>query len=141
VSVRAGSIYLFAPRLPGVVRAVAGTRDVDLVARVIDLAIHPSPYMRAAVAAARGVFAELDDDPVAAASSYAEGAQLFATLGVPLEQWLALLGVERSLTANGDGSGAAQAASAAREVRASMPSSGLLVAPGPEFSTRPQPSA
>ncbi len=137
VAARAGTIYLFAPRLPGVVRAVAGGGDVDLVARVIDSAIHPSPYARASVAAARGVFAELDDDPAAAASSYAEAAQQFATLGVPLEQWLALLGVERSLTATGDGSGAAQAASAAREVRASMPSSGLLVAPGPELSNRP----
>jgi class 3 adenylate cyclase/tetratricopeptide (TPR) repeat protein len=141
VAARAGSVYLFAPRLPGLVRAAASAGDVDLVARVIDSAIHPSPYMRASVAAARGVFAELDDDPAAAASSYADGAQRFATLGVPLEQWLALLGVERSLTATGDRSGAGQAASAAREVRASMPSSGLLVAPGPEFSGPPQPGA
>ena len=93
------------------------------------------------MAAARGVFAELDGDPAAAAAAYAEGAKRFETLGVPLEQWLALLGVERSLTATGDGSGAAQASSAAREVRASMPSSELLVAPGAEFSSRPQPSA
>jgi class 3 adenylate cyclase/tetratricopeptide (TPR) repeat protein len=130
LSARAGSMYVFAPRLPGVVRAVAGAGDVDLVARVIDFATHPSPYARAAVAAARGVFAELDDDPAAAAAAYAEGATRFERLGVPVEQWLALRGVERSLTAAGDHSGAAEASVAAREVRASMPSSESLVASG-----------
>jgi len=139
VSARAGSVYVFAPRLPGVVRAVAGAGDVDLVARMIDSAIHPSPYARAAVAAARGVFAELDGDPAAAVTAYEEGAQRFATLGVPLERWLALRGVERSLNATGDRSGAARAASAARETQSSMPSSELLVTPGAEFSGLSQP--
>jgi class 3 adenylate cyclase/tetratricopeptide (TPR) repeat protein len=132
LSAGAGSMYLFAPRLPGVVRAAAGAGDVDLVARVIDVATHPSPYAHAAVAAARGVFAELDGDPAAAAAAYAEGATRFERLGVPLERWLALRGVGRSLTAAGDRPGAEAASAAAREARESMPSSNALVASGAE---------
>jgi hypothetical protein len=40
---------------------------------------------------------------------------------VPLERWTALCGAERSLLAAGDNKGAADAAVAARAVRAEMP--------------------
>jgi hypothetical protein len=122
----ADSVWSLAPRFPALVRAVAGAGDVELLGRTIDFMSHPSPYAQAAVVAARGVLAELEGDPAAAATAFLEGASRFERLSVPLEQWTALCGAERSLLATGDNAGAADAAVAARAACAAMPAGELL---------------
>jgi class 3 adenylate cyclase/tetratricopeptide (TPR) repeat protein len=117
----ADSVWSLAPRFPALVRAAAGAGDVALLRRTIDFMSHPSPYAQAAVVAARGVLTELEGDPAAAATAFLDGADRFERLSVPLERWTALCGAERSLLAAGDNKGAADAAVAARAVRAEMP--------------------
>ena len=130
VAVDAGSVWILAPRLPGLARAAALAGDADLLERLIASATHPSPYAHASVAAARAVHAELVDGPSVAAQAYAAAADSFAHLGVPIEQWIALCGMERMLAATGDADGARHAGAAAEHVRASMPS-GASLEPSP----------
>ena len=126
VARRADSVWSLVSRFPGLARAAADAGDRELLRRAIELLTHPFPYAQAAAIASRGVLAELEGDPVAAATAFLEGARRFERLGVAHEQWTALRGAERSLLAAGDTSGAAAAAAAADVARATMPAGGLL---------------
>ena len=126
VARRADSVWSLVSRFPGLARAAADAGDRELLRRAIELLTHPFPYAQAAAIASRGVLAELEGDPIAAATAFLEGARRFERLGVAHEQWTALRGAERSLLAAGDTSGAAAAAAAADVARATMPAGGLL---------------
>jgi class 3 adenylate cyclase len=127
-----GSRWDFALRLPSLVRAAVRAEDNGLARRLIDATTHRSPYAAAAVPAARGATAELEAEHREAAQAYFEGARRFAGLGVPHEQWLALLGAERSLRACGETADADASAAAAADVFETMTSSAALaVGSGP----------
>jgi len=115
------------------VRGLARAGDVAYARRVIDAMAHPSPYADAAAASATGVLAEAEGEFAEAAAAYEAAGEGFAGLGVPLEQWVALLGLARTLGRTGRVEAAAQVVSAAELLRASMPSGRLL----PTSLTRP----